>query len=77
MLHLKLAPIWPGKPITAHWGISDPAAARGNDAEIRAAFSESYHMLHKRISLFTSLPLANLGKIALQEQLNKIGRHVG
>lgn len=67
-------PVWPGQPMTAHWGVPDPAAAVGNEAERRLAFSEAYRMLNNRISIFTSLPISSLDSLALQKQLDEIGR---
>ncbi|MCR4264876.1 arsenate reductase ArsC [Nitratireductor sp. ZSWI3] len=69
----EACPIWPGQPMTAHWGIPDPAAAEGTEAEKHYAFSDAYRMLHNRISIFTSLPLASLDRLALQRHLNEIG----
>jgi len=73
----EACPIWPGKPITAHWGISDPAEATGTEAQIGQAFSDAYRMLNQRISLFTSLPIASLDKLTLQNRLREIGRSQG
>ena len=70
-------PVWPGKPITAHWGISDPAEATGTEAQIGQAFSDAYRMLNQRIGLFTSLPIASLDKLTLQNRLREIGRSQG
>lgn len=67
-------PTWPGQPMTAHWGVPDPAAAEGSDSEKALAFSEAYRMLNNRISIFVSLPLASLDKLALQKRLEEIGR---
>jgi arsenate reductase (thioredoxin) len=69
----EVCPIWPGQPMTAHWGIPDPAAAEGTDAEIAAAFADAYRMLERRIGIFTSLPLASLDRLALQKRLDAIG----
>jgi arsenate reductase len=73
----EACPVWPGKPITAHWGISDPAEATGTEAQIGQAFSDAYRMLNQRISLFTSLPIASLDKLTLQNRLREIGRSQG
>ena len=73
----ETCPIWPGQPMTAHWGIPDPAAATGSEAEIRLAFADAFRMLSNRISLFTSLPLRSLDKMALQRQLDAIGKSKG
>jgi len=69
----EVCPIWPGQPMTAHWGVPDPAAAEGTPAEIGAAFADSYCMLNSRISLFMNLPLAALDKLSLQRRLDEIG----
>lgn len=70
----EVCPVWPGQPMSAHWGVPDPAAASGTDAEIRYAFSEAHRMLYARISIFTSLPLTSIGRLALQERLDEIGK---
>ena len=67
-------PAWPGQPMTAHWGVPDPMSAEGSDSEKALAFSEAYRMLNNRISVFVSLPLASLDKLALQKRLEEIGR---
>jgi arsenate reductase len=67
-------PIWPGQPMTAHWGVPDPAATEGTDDEKRKAFVAAFTALNRRISLFTSLPLHKLDAIALKEKLNEIGQ---
>lgn len=67
-------PVWPGQPMTAHWGVRDPAAAEGTDDEKRKAFLKAYAELYRRISLFTSLPLATLSGLALKQKLDQIGR---
>ena len=66
-------PYWPGAPMTAHWGLPDPAAVEGSDAEKALAFAETYRALTRRIQAFTALPLASLDKIALQSRLKDIG----
>ncbi|MFO1185106.1 MAG: arsenate reductase ArsC [Bauldia sp.] len=66
-------PLWPGQPMTAHWGVPDPARASGSDAEIAAAFAESYRLLANRIGVFVSLPLATLDRLSLQQRLDRIG----
>ena len=73
----EACPIWPGHPTTAHWGIPDPAEARGSEAEVAAAFNDAYRMLHRRISLFTALPLDALDRADLKEKLHEIGRTEG
>ena len=67
-------PIWPGQPMTAHWGVPDPAATEGTDDEKRKAFVAAFTALNRRISLFTSLPLRKLDTMALKEKLTEIGR---
>ena len=66
-------PFWPGQPISAHWGIPDPAAASGTDAQIALAFAEAYRMLSNRISIFVNLPFASLDQMSLQRRLKEIG----
>jgi len=70
----EACPAWPGRPMTAHWGIPDPAAVEGSEVERRAAFRQAYAALENRIGLFLSLPLASLDKMTLQNRLNTIGR---
>jgi arsenate reductase len=72
----EACPVWPGQPMTAHWGIPDPAAAEGTDAEKHLAFAEAYRMLNSRISIFTSLPMASIDKLALQRRLDEIGNNL-
>jgi protein-tyrosine-phosphatase len=69
----EACPVWPGQPMMAHWSVADPAAAEGNDAERHFAFAETYRMLNNRISIFTSLPMISLDKLALQKRLDEIG----
>ena len=69
----EVCPIWPGQPITAHWGIPDPAALEGSDEKIRKAFLGAFNILSRRISLFTSLRLESLDKLALKQKLDQIG----
>ena len=73
----EACPLWPGQPITAHWGIPDPAAATGSEAEIALAFKDAYRMLERRISLFVALPLAKLDRLVLTTRLKEIGRSEG
>ncbi len=73
----EACPVWPGQPMTAHWGVPDPAAATGASAEIALAFKEAYRMLHQRIAIFASLPLASLDQMSLQRKLREIGRMEG
>ena len=67
-------PLWPGQPITAHWGIPDPAAASGTEAEIALAFKDAYRMLNRRIDLFLALPIQKLDRLVLTTRLKEIGR---
>ena len=69
----EVCPVWPGQPMTAHWGVADPAAVEGSDDEKRRAFSEAAHILGNRIRIFTSLPLAKLDRLSLQTRLRDIG----
>jgi protein-tyrosine-phosphatase len=73
----ETCPVWPGQPMTAHWGIPDPAAVTGSPAEIAVAFKDAYRMLHQRIGIFTSLPLRSLDQLSLQKKLTEIGRMQG
>ena len=70
-------PIWPGQPMTAHWGIPDPAAATGTEAEIALAFKDAYRMLNRRINLFLALPIQKLDRLVLTTRLKEIGRGEG
>ncbi len=70
----EACPAWPGQPMTAHWGVPDPAAARGSEIERRAAFRQAFAALENRIGLFLSLPLASLDRMTLQNRLAAIGR---
>jgi protein-tyrosine-phosphatase len=70
----EVCPIWPGQPMTAHWGMPDPALATGNEAEIGFAFADTYRMLNNRISIFMNLPMASLDRLALQKRLDAIGK---
>jgi protein-tyrosine-phosphatase len=67
-------PVWPGQPMTAHWGVHDPAAAQGSADEKRKAFLKAYTELYRRISLFTCLPFETLSGLALKQKLDEIGR---
>jgi protein-tyrosine-phosphatase len=71
----EVCPVWPGQPISAHWGLPDPSAAEGNDSERHFAFADTHRMLYQRISIFTNLPLASLDKLSLQKRLDDIGRN--
>jgi protein-tyrosine-phosphatase len=70
----EVCPVWPGQPMTAHWGLADPSRAEGNEAERRFAFADTHRMLNQRISIFTSLPLASLDGLSLKHRLDEIGR---
>jgi arsenate reductase len=70
----EACPVWPGQPMTAHWGIADPAAVEGSEIEKRAAFRAAFAALENRIGLFMSLPFATLDGLALQQRLAAIGR---
>ena len=72
----EVCPVWPGQPMTAHWGMPDPAAAQGSETERRLAFAETMRMLHNRIGIFVSLPIASLDKLSLQSRLHAIGKNV-
>jgi arsenate reductase len=69
----EVCPLWPGQPMTAHWGIPDPAAVRGTPEEIDRAFHDAFLTLDRRITLFLSLPLATLQQIAIQKEIESIG----
>ncbi len=73
----EVCPIWPGQPMTAHWGVEDPAAVEGSTEEMQRAFSQVFMLLHRRISLFASLPIAKLEGMALKRELDQIGREQG
>lgn len=70
----EACPIWPGQPITAHWGVPDPAAVIGTPEEIERAFRDAFMTLHRRINLFLSLPFASLEKLAIKKEVDRIGR---
>jgi len=70
----EVCPVWPGQPMSAHWGLPDPSVAQGNEAERRFAFADTHRMLNQRIGIFISLPLTALGKLSLQRKLDEIGR---
>lgn len=69
----EVCPVWPGQPISAHWGLPDPSAAPGTESERRFAFADTHRMLHQRISTFVSLPIVSLDKLSLQKRLDDIG----
>ena len=70
----EVCPVWPGQPMTAHWGIPDPAAVQGSEDEIARAFREAFLLLQRRIELFASLPVRKLDRLSLQQRLNEIGK---
>ncbi|MFY9789820.1 MAG: arsenate reductase ArsC [Candidatus Sulfotelmatobacter sp.] len=70
----EVCPIWPGQPMTAHWGVPDPAAVRGTEAEVERAFREAFFILERRISLLLCLPLTTLDSLALKKELDNIGQ---
>jgi arsenate reductase (thioredoxin) len=70
----EVCPVWPGQPMTAHWGVPDPAAVSGSEKEIERTFREAFTTLDRRISLFLCLPLSSIDKLKIQTELDKIGR---
>jgi arsenate reductase len=70
----EVCPIWPGQPMTAHWGIPDPAAVQGTREQVEKAFREAFFLLDRRISLFLSLPLATLDRFSLKKEIDAIGQ---
>ena len=70
----EVCPIWPGQPMTAHWGVPDPAAVKGTPQEVERAYREAFSILEWRIGLFLSLPLASIDKLALKKEVDKIGQ---
>ena len=70
----EACPVWPGQPMTAHWGVPDPAAIEGTAERIERAFREAFVILDRRIGLFLSLPLASLDQLAIQKEIDRIGR---
>jgi arsenate reductase len=70
----ETCPVWPGQPMTAHWGVPDPAEATGNEAEVRLAFADALRMLTNRINIFVSLPLRSVDQLSLRRQLDAIGK---
>jgi arsenate reductase (thioredoxin) len=73
----EACPVWPGQPMTAHWGVPDPAEAAGTPAEVALAFKDAYRMLHQRIAIFVALPVRSLDALSLQARLKEIGRMEG
>jgi arsenate reductase len=70
----EVCPVWPGQPMTAHWGIPDPAAVEGSSQQIERAFRDAFFLLDRRIALFLSLPLSTLDRLALKKEIENIGR---
>jgi arsenate reductase (thioredoxin) len=70
----EVCPVWPGQPMTAHWGVPDPAAVKGSPEEIARAFRNAFVALERRISLFLALPLASIDRLSLKKELDNIGR---
>ena len=69
----EVCPVWPGQPMTAHWGVPDPAAVVGNEGEVQRAYREAFFILDRRISLFLCLPFASLDRLALKQKVDDIG----
>src|SRR6202047_4472958 len=70
----EVCPVWPGQPMTAHWGVPDPAAVAGTEEQVAKAFRDAFFLLERRISLFLSLPLATLSRLSLKKEIDDIGR---
>src|SRR6202011_3873545 len=70
----EVCPVWPGQPMTAHWGVPDPAAVEGTPEQIERAFRDAFLILDRRINLLLSLPLASLDKLALKKEIDRIGK---
>ena len=70
----EVCPVWPGQPMTAHWGVPDPAAVRGSEEQVEKAFRDAFFLLDRRISLFLSLPLSTLDELSLKNEIDNIGR---
>jgi hypothetical protein len=70
----EVCPVWPGQPITAHWGLPDPAAADGNDVQRMQAFRDAFNILERRIKILVALPVASLDRMSLARQVEAIGR---
>jgi arsenate reductase len=70
----EVCPVWPGQPMTAHWGVPDPAAAQGTKEQVQQAFREAFFLLERRISLFLALPLTTLSRMSLKKEIDNIGR---
>jgi arsenate reductase len=69
----EVCPVWPGQPMTAHWGVPDPAAVKGTPDEVSRAFRDAFFMLDRRISIFMCLPLSSIDKLAIQKEIDRIG----
>ncbi|MBS1853055.1 MAG: arsenate reductase ArsC [Acidobacteria bacterium] len=70
----EVCPVWPGQPMTAHWGVPDPAAVQGTPEQVRRAYRDAFFMLEKRIGLFLALPVATLDRLAIKKEIDSIGR---
>ncbi len=70
----EVCPLWPGQPLTAHWGVPDPAAVRGTAEEIKRAYRDAFMTLERRIGLFLALPLATIGSLAIKQEIDRIGQ---
>ena len=70
----EVCPVWPGQPMTAHWGVPDPAAVQGTEAEVQRAYRDAFFILERRIGLFLCLPLASLDRLALKKEVDNIGK---
>jgi len=70
----EVCPIWPGQPLTAHWGVPDPAAVIGTPSDVERAYRDAFMILERRIGLFLSLPLASIDKLSIQREIGKIGQ---
>lgn len=73
----EVCPVWPGQPMTAHWGVHDPATATGTPEQIQKAFRDAFMILDRRISLFLSLPLSSLDQLAIKKEIDRIGLDIG
>jgi arsenate reductase len=71
----EVCPVWPGQPMTAHWGVPDPSRATGTEAERAFAFADTHRMLNQRIGILVSLPMGSLDELSLQRRLDEIGKH--
>src|SRR5690348_8018450 len=70
----EVCPVWPGQPVTAHWGVPDPAAVRGSEKDVERAYRDAFVAIDRRISLFLSLPLSTIDRLALKKEIDDIGR---